>query len=127
MPNSALWSIARKELADGLRNRWIWTVSALLATSVLVIAFLGAAPVGVTGGTDGGAVMASLLNLAVYLVPLLALVLGCGAIIDEKLRGTLDLILVYPLSVSEYFWGTFLGLPSLFRWPSSAGLAARVW
>ncbi len=109
MPNSALWSIARKELADGLRNRWIWTVSALLATSVLVIAFLGAAPVGVTGGTDGGAVMASLLNLAVYLVPLLALVLGCGAIIDEKLRGTLDLILVYPLSVSEYFWGTFLG------------------
>jgi Cu-processing system permease protein len=109
MPTRALYAIARKELSDGLRNRWIWTVSALLATSVLVIAFFGAAPVGVTGATAGGAVMASLLNLAVYLVPLLALVLGCGAIIDEKVRGTLDLILVYPLSAGEYFWGTFLG------------------
>ncbi len=108
-PTSALWSIARKELADGLRNRWIWTVSALLATSVLVIALFGTAPAGVTGAGDNAAMIASLMNLTVYLIPLLALVLGCGAIIDEKLRGTLDLILVYPLSAADYFWGTFLG------------------
>ena len=42
-------AIARKELADGLRNRWIWTVSALLGGSGLAIAFFGAAPVGVAG------------------------------------------------------------------------------
>jgi Cu-processing system permease protein len=53
--------------------------------------------------------MASLLNLAVYLVPLLALVMGAGVIIDEKRRGVLDLILAYPVSSSEYFAGTFAG------------------
>lgn len=102
-------SIARKELGDGLRNRWIWLVSALLATAVLAIALLGTAPVGVAGARDSGVVIASLMNLAVYLVPLLALILGCGALIDEKQRGTLDLILIYPVSTADYFIGTFLG------------------
>jgi len=102
-------AIARKELTDRLRNRWVWTVSALLFLCTVVIAFFGAAPVGVVGGKGAGAAMASLMNLVAYLVPLIALILGCGAIIDEKQRGTLDLILVYPLSPRAYFAGTFLG------------------
>ncbi len=102
-------AIARKELTDRLRNRWVWTVSLLLALCTLVIAFFGAAPVGVVGGKGAGAAMASLMNLVAYLVPLIALILGTGAIIDEKQRHTLDLILVYPLSPGDYFAGTFLG------------------
>jgi len=102
-------AIARKEVTDRLRNRWVWTVSALLFLCTVVIALFGAAPVGVVGGKGAGAVMASLMNLVAYLVPLIALILGCGAIIDEKQRGTLDLILVYPLSPRAYFAGTFLG------------------
>jgi len=103
------WAIARKELGDRLHNRWIWTVGALLLACALAVAFLGAAPAGVTGLPRRGAVMASLLNLCVYLVTLLALVLGAGAVVDEKRRGTLDLILAYPVSPREYFLGTFAG------------------
>ena len=102
-------TIALKELADRLRNHWIWTVSALVLVATLAIAFLGAVPVGVVGARGSGVVMASILNLAVYLVPLLALVMGAGVIIEEKRRGILDLILVYPVSSGEYFLGTFLG------------------
>ncbi len=102
-------TIALKELLDRLRNRWIWTVSALMLVTTLAIAFLGAAPVGVVGARGPGVIMASILNLAVYLVPLLALVMGAGVIIEEKRRGVLDLILVYPVSSGEYFLGTFLG------------------
>ena len=105
----AVWAIARKELSERLRNRWIWTVSLLVLAAALAIAFLGAAPVGVVGAHGGGAILASILNLAVYLVPLLALVMGAGAIIDEKRRGLLDLILTYPVSSGEYFFGTFVG------------------
>ncbi|MFQ5789781.1 MAG: ABC transporter permease [Acidobacteriota bacterium] len=104
-----IFTVAHKELTDHLRNRWIWTVCALLLISALAIAFFGTAPVGVVGVQGGGAAMASLMNLSVYLVPLLALILGAGAIIDEKRRGTLDLVLVYPVSTGEYFFGTFLG------------------
>ena len=49
------------------------------------------------------------MNLSAYLVPLLALILGAGAIIDEKRRGVLDLVLVYPISTGEYFTGVFVG------------------
>jgi|TARA_B100000315_G_scaffold258500_1_gene310872 Cu-processing system permease protein len=105
----AIRAIAFEELSDRLRSRWIWTVSGLVLVTSLAIAFLGTAPVGVVGASGSGAVMASLLNLAVYLVPLLALVMGAGVIIDEKRRGVLDLILAYPVSSSEYFAGTFAG------------------
>lgn len=104
-----IWAIAQKELSDRLRNRWIWTVSVLVLVATLAIAFLGATPVGVVGAHASGAILASILNLAVYLVPLLALVMGAGAIIDEKRRGLLDLVLAYPVSSREYFLGTFLG------------------
>ena len=105
----AVWAIARKELTERLKNRWIWTVSVLVLAATLAIGFLGAAPVGVVGAHGGGAILASILNLAVYLVPLLALVMGAGAIIDEKRRGLLDLVLAYPVSPTEYFLGTFIG------------------
>lgn len=105
----AIWVIAKKELSERLRNRWIWTVSLLVLAATLAIGFLGAAPVGVVGAHGAGAILASILNLAVYLVPLLALVMGAGAIIDEKRRGLLDLVLAYPVSPSEYFLGTFIG------------------
>jgi len=108
----AVLAIARKELSDRLRNRWIWTVSLLVLATTLAIAFLSAAPVGVVGAHGPGVVMASILNLAVYLVPLLALVMGAGAIIEEKRRGLLDLMLTYPVSAAEYFAGTFIGYAS---------------
>jgi len=109
MPTRPWLTIARKELRDKVRDRWVWTVAIVLATAVLAIAFFGTAPAGVVAEQATGAVMASLTSLVVYLVPLLALVLGCGAIIDEKARGTLDLVLVSSLSEGEYFVGTFLG------------------
>lgn len=108
-PADACLIVARRELGDGLRNRWIWTVSALFGVSVLAIAYFGAAPVGVAGVQEGEALLASVMNLAVYLVPLVALVLGCGAVIEDKRRGMLDLVLVAPVSPFAYFGGVFLG------------------
>lgn len=102
-------TVALKELMDRLHDRWIWTVIVLVLIATLAVAYLGAAPVGVVGARGADVIMASILNLAVYLVPLLALVMGAGVIIDEKRRGVLDLILVYPISSGEYFLGTFVG------------------
>jgi Cu-processing system permease protein len=114
--------IARKELADGLRNRWVWIVSAALAGAVLTIAFFGSAPVGVAGVQTSGALLASVMNLVVYLVPLLAMVLGCGAIIDEKQRGTLDLILLSAVTPLAYVTGTFAGFAAALAVAVATGL-----
>jgi Cu-processing system permease protein len=103
-------AIARKELRDRLRNRWILIVSTLLVISAMIISYFGAGPVGLAGFQKTGMTLVSLINLAIYLVPLLALVLGSFLIIDERERGTLDLILSLPISTGEYLMGTLLGL-----------------
>jgi len=120
----AFQTVAAKELTDGLRNRWVWMVSFALAISVVAIALFGAAPVGVSGVQEAGALLASVMNLVVYLVPLLALVLGCGAIIDEKARGTLDVILLSPVSPTTYLGGTFAGFAAALSIAITAGLGA---
>ncbi len=107
--SSKIWTVARKEFATRLRNRWIWTVCALLVVCVVAIALFGSAPAGVVTHQNSGAALTSLTNLVNYIVPLLALILGSGALIEEKRRGTLDLLLVYPLSSAELFIGTFVG------------------
>jgi Cu-processing system permease protein len=121
--SNAIWVVARNELSARLRNRWVWTVSGLLVFCVVSIAFFGSAPVGVAGAQESGAALTSLTNLVNYLVPLLALLLGSGALIDEKQRGTLDLLLIYPLTTMELFVGTFLGFFLALTTAVVAGLA----
>lgn len=107
--SNKIWTVARKEFSTRLRNRWIWTVCTLLVVCVVAIAVFGSAPAGVANAQHSGAALTSLTNLVNYIVPLLALILGSGALIEDKQRGTLDLLLVYPLSSAELFIGTFLG------------------
>ena len=43
---NTLLTLARKELKDGLRNRWVLAIAILLAAFALTLAFLGSAPAG---------------------------------------------------------------------------------
>ena len=73
---SQIWNIARKELSDGLRNRWLLAISLLFAVLAVGIAWLGAAASGQLGFTSIPATIASLASLATFLVPLIALLLA---------------------------------------------------
>ena len=46
---NAVWTIARKELSDSLRNRWLVAISLVFATLALGIAWFGAAAAGQVG------------------------------------------------------------------------------
>ncbi|HBO1893142.1 ABC transporter permease subunit [Pseudomonas aeruginosa] len=59
-----VWTIARKELADGLRNRWLLAISLLFALLSVGIAWFGAAAAGQVGFTSVPATVASLTSLA---------------------------------------------------------------
>ncbi len=43
---NAIWTIARKELSDSFRNRWLVAISLVFATLALGIAWFGAAAPG---------------------------------------------------------------------------------
>ena len=90
--------LATKELRDGLRNRWIADTILLLATLALSLAFLGSAPVGAVKAGTLDVATASLSSLTVYLLPLIALMLAFDAFVGEAERGTLLLLLAYPVA-----------------------------
>ncbi|MDA7086387.1 ABC transporter permease subunit [Pseudomonas sp. SA3-5] len=104
-----VWNIARKELSDGLRNRWLLSISLLFAVLAVGIAWLGAAASGQLGFTSIPATIASLASLATFLVPLIALLLAYDAIVGEDEAGTLMLLLTYPLGRGQLLLGKFVG------------------
>ncbi len=106
---NALLILAAKELRDGLRNRWVAAAILLLATLALSLAFLGSAPVGTVKAGALSVTIASLSSLTVYLLPLIALLLAYDALVGEAERGTLLLLLAYPVARWQVVLGKFLG------------------
>ena len=104
-----LWRIAAKELRDGLRNRWIAALIAALAGLALILALLGAAPAGGVKASALSVTVVSLASLSVYLLPLIALLLSYDAIVGEAERGTLLLLLSYPVARWQVALGKVLG------------------
>lgn len=102
--------IARKEIQEGMRNRWVLATTLLLATLALSMAFLGSAPTGSAVGASAlDVVIVSLSSLTIFLIPLIALLISHDAIVGEMERGTMLLLLSYPLSRAQVVLGKFLG------------------
>jgi len=101
--------VAGKEFRDGLRNRWVLAIGLVLGLMAIGIAYFGAAASGAVGFTSLSTTIVSLASLAVFLIPLIALMLAYDAIIGEHEQGTLLLLLTYPLSRSQLLLGKFLG------------------
>jgi Cu-processing system permease protein len=106
---NATLTVAHKEFRDGLRNRWVLAIALILAALAVGIAWFGAAASGGMGFTTLSTTVVSLSTLAVFLIPLIALLLAYDAIVGEQEAGTLLLLLTYPLSRTSLLLGKFLG------------------
>lgn len=102
--------VAAKEFRDRIRNRWVLAVALIFTAFALVIAYFGSAQQGAVGFRGIDVTIASLVSLVIYLVPLIALILGYDAIVGERERGSLELLLSFPLTRFELLCGKFLGL-----------------
>ncbi len=93
------------ELQERARDRWVVVVTALFALLAVGIAAYGSA------AEDASAVVMapSLVTLAAFLVPLVALVLGHDAIVGERERHTLGLLLSLPVRRSEVLVAKYIG------------------
>jgi Cu-processing system permease protein len=102
--------VAAKEFRDRIRNRWVLAVTVVFTVFALAIAYVGAAPQGELGLRGMQVTIASLVSLVIYLVPLIALILGFDAVVGERERGSLDLLLAMPMTRAELLLGKYLGL-----------------
>jgi Cu-processing system permease protein len=103
-------TVALKELRDRLRNRWVLAVALVFTVFALVIAYFGGAQQGAVGLRSIEFTITSLVSLVIYLIPLIALLLGFDAIVGERERGSLDLLLALPITRLELLLGKYLGL-----------------
>ena len=105
----AIGVLALNEFMDGLRNRWVAAAITLLGTTALVLLLVGSAPTGTirAGALDVSVV--SLTSLSVYLLPLIALLLSFDALVGEFERGTMLLLLTYPVARWQVVMGKFFG------------------
>lgn len=101
--------IAVKEIQEGLRNRWVLATTLLLAALALTLTFLGSAPTGNVGVRALDVVIVSLSSLTIFLVPLIALLISHDAIVGEMERGTMLLLLSYPVGRWQVLVGKFVG------------------
>ncbi len=104
-----LWILAVKELRDGLRNRWIAAAILVLGGLALILSLLGSAPTGSVSASALDISVISLASLSVYLIPLIALMLSFDALVGEFERGTMMLLLTYPVTRWQVIMGKFLG------------------
>lgn len=115
--------IACQEFRDRIRNRWVLAVALVLAAFALAISVAGMAQQGQVGFRGIEVTIASLSSLAVYLVPLIALILGYDAIVGERERGSLELLMSMPITRFEILLGKFAGLSGALAAATVLGFA----
>jgi len=112
---------ASTEFLIALRNRWVAIAIAMMVIFSLVLSAAGSAPTGALGADRLSVIVASLTSLAVYLVPLVALLMSFDGVAGEVERGTLPLVLTYPISRTELLLGKLLAHLAVLTLAVTAG------
>ena len=102
-------TIAAREIREGVRNKWVQGATLVLFAIALSLALLGSTPAGTVKASALAVIVVSLSSLSIFLLPLIALILSYDGIAGEAERGTLLLLLSYPVARWQIIFGKFLG------------------
>lgn len=124
---NAILTITAKEIRQAVRNRWVLAATLLLAALALSLTFLGTAPSGSNvGARPLDVVIVSLSSLTIFLVPLIALLISHDAIVGDMERGTMLLLLSYPVARWQVLIGKFLGHLAVLAFATCLGYGAAI-
>ena len=105
-------TLLSKEIKDSLSNRWFVLFAAAFTGLALLLSWLSLSGggIGYSGFASFGRTAASLINLVLLIVPLMALTVGAGSLAGERERGTLHYLLSQPVNRAEVLLGKYVGL-----------------
>ena len=101
-------TVARHQFKLILRSRWLASFGLLFALLAVFISYFGQS--GQSGQIEFTRMTASLLNLNLLLIPLIALLMGSLFLAGEKEDRGLMLMLTYPVPGSAIITGKYIGL-----------------
>jgi len=105
----AIYTIAKKEFTDNIRNKWIIVLTIIFVLLIIVFFFFLCAGLDGSLGNMELTVM-GLLMISPLLIPLIAIILGFATIAGEAESGALYVVLSYPVRRIEVLLGKFFGL-----------------
>jgi len=105
-----VYILIRKEARDSVKNWWFVLYTICFSALALLLLFLASSRSEIAGFSGFGRTAASLINLVLLFIPLIALVTGAISISNERENGTLSYLLSHPITKSEIFTGKFIGL-----------------
>jgi Cu-processing system permease protein len=115
-------SIAKKEIMDNIRNKWIILVSIMFAILTLVVSYFGSLMS--HGWQNLGVTISGMTFLVTLLISIIGFMLGYAAIIGEIESGSMSALLSLTATRFEIAMGKFLGLGSVLCFTVLAGFGA---
>ena len=100
--------IARQEFTINVRNKWTVLFAVVFGLLVVSISYFGIAAEGYSGLQSFTRTSASILNLVLYIVPLISLTMGTLSFTGDK--GSTELLYSQPVSRGEVLFGKLLGI-----------------
>lgn len=101
-------NIARQELVINVRNKWMIFFAVAFGLLVVGISYAGMTAEGFAGMQGFTRTSASLLNLVLYIIPLVSLTMGVLSFTGDK--GSTELLFSQPISRMEVLMGKLAGL-----------------
>ena len=116
---NSIFSIAKKEILDNVRNKWIIVLTIIFASLALVVSYFGS--IFSQGWQNFGATISGMMSLVQFLIPIIGLMLGYAAIIGEIEKGSMSSLLSLPANRLEIILGKFFGLGSIISFTTLIG------
>ncbi|MGD9563051.1 MAG: ABC transporter permease [Pyrinomonadaceae bacterium] len=107
MDVNSVTTIARQELTVAIRNKWTLIFAFVFGSLVLAISYFGTMTAGEIGFQGFNRTTASLLSLVLYLIPLVALMMGTQSFLTSAHD---EMLFAQPISRGEILLGKLLGL-----------------
>jgi Cu-processing system permease protein len=122
MDKSAILTIAKRELIISIRNKWTAVFAVVFGVLVTAISYFGTMSSGVASFQGFGRTSASLLSLVLYLVPLIALMMGTQSLLSAE--GDSEMLFSQPVSRADVIIGKLVGLFAAIATATIAGFSA---
>ncbi|UCG75173.1 MAG: ABC transporter permease subunit [Gemmatimonadota bacterium] len=102
--------LARAGVRDSMRAYWFWLNAAIFVAGGLLLMLFGQVDVFLLGYRSYGRALAGLMQLALFVVPLMSLLSSAAAIAGARETGALEYLLAQPVTRREVFAGKWLGV-----------------
>ena len=94
MELNSIFYIAKKEILDNIRNKWVIILTIIFAALALLASY--ATSIFSTGWQDLSGTINSMIILVQYIISIIALVLGYSSIIGEIESGSMNSLISLP-------------------------------